>query len=272
MKEFTFEKAKDKYESIKASDKLKMEVNNMFEKKNNFIKIASGMVATIAITFTVALNVNPVFASSVANNNFMKPIVKILTANKYEFNENNMYAKVVTPELKGITNKEIEDKINAEIEKMSNELISQFETESEDLKAADKDAHLGLESNYTIRTDNDSVLSVDIYVVNTVGSSSTIHRFYNIDKQTGEVITLKDKFQNDDNYLETISKYIENEMLATSNPEEGIVYFADYDEIYSLLSTKQQFYINESGNVVIVFDKYEVGPGSMGCPEFEINL
>ena len=39
------------------------------------------------------------------------------------------------------------------------------------------------------------VLSIDIYVVNTEGSSSTIHKFYNINKLTGEVIILKDKFE-----------------------------------------------------------------------------
>ena len=31
------------------------------------------------------------------------------------------------------------------------------------------------------------------------------------------------------------------------------------------------FYFSENGNIVIVFDKYEVGAGSSGAPEFEIN-
>ncbi|MDY3927926.1 MAG: RsiV family protein [Clostridia bacterium] len=32
----------------------------------------------------------------------------------------------------------------------------------------------------------------------------------------------------------------------------------------------QNFYINDSGNIVICFDKYEVAAGAQGCPEFEI--
>ena len=32
----------------------------------------------------------------------------------------------------------------------------------------------------------------------------------------------------------------------------------------------QHFYLNEEGQLVIVFDEYAVAPGSMGMPEFVI--
>ncbi len=38
----------------------------------------------------------------------------------------------------------------------------------------------------------------------------------------------------------------------------------------TVLNEDTAFYINSSGNPVIVFDKYEVGPGFMGEQEFEI--
>lgn len=272
MVDLNFEKAKEKYKNIKASNKLKLEVNDMFKEKISILKIATSTVAVAAITFTITLNVSPVFASNVASIKFMKPIVTILTANRYEFSENNMEANIVTPIIDGISDKEIENKINAEIEEMSKQIIADFERDSNDLREFDENAHFGVESNYIVKTDNDEVLSIDIYVVNTVGSSSTIHKFYNINKRTGEVITLKDKFRDDDNYLETISKYVEKEMERQNAENEYDLYFATYDEVYKLISEKQSFYINENGNVVIVFDKYEVGPGSTGCPEFEIKL
>ena len=31
----------------------------------------------------------------------------------------------------------------------------------------------------------------------------------------------------------------------------------------------QRFYINEAGNPVLIFEKYEIAPGYMGQPEFE---
>ena len=271
MSDLNFEKAKEKYENIKASDKLKLEVNDMFKEKISISKIVTSAVAAVTVTFTIALNVSSVFASTIASNKFMKPLVTILTGNKYEVKYNNMEANIVTPVIRGISDKEIEDKINAEIEEMSKQLIADFERDSNDLKEFDENAHLGIESNYIVKTDNDEVLSIDIYVVNIVGSSSTIHKFYNINKLTGEVIILKDKFENDDNYLEAISKYIEKEMERQNNESEYELYSVTYDELYKLVSEKQSFYINKNGNVVIVFDKYEVGPGSIGCPEFEIK-
>ena len=33
----------------------------------------------------------------------------------------------------------------------------------------------------------------------------------------------------------------------------------------------QSFFINDRGNPVIVFEKYEIAPGSMGIQEFEIT-
>ena len=42
--------------------------------------------------------------------------------------------------------------------------------------------------------------------------------------------------------------------------------------IFEVLENEEKFYINEQGQVVISFDRYEIAPGYMGYPEFIINL
>ena len=42
------------------------------------------------------------------------------------------------------------------------------------------------------------------------------------------------------------------------------------DENFDKIDKAQNFYINNKGKLVILFDKYEVAPGAYGCPEFEI--
>ena len=42
------------------------------------------------------------------------------------------------------------------------------------------------------------------------------------------------------------------------------------DECFKSISSEQNFYINSQNQLVIVFDEYEVAPGSMGMPEFII--
>lgn len=273
MNKIIFKNAKDKYEQIKAPESLRKSVEKIFDEKpkqNRISKYVVGAVASIVVCFTIALNVSPTFAANIANNEFMKDIVKVLTANKYEISKNNMVAKIVTPKIDGISNITVEEKINNEIETMMNEIIANFESETAELEKNYPDAHYGIDADYIVKTDNEKYLSVDIYVVNTVGSSSTVHKFYNFDKTTGEVIHLKDIIKED--YIEDVAKIIETEIEKRNKEEGHEIYYATYDEIVELLNKKEEFYINENGKPVIVFDKYEIGIGAIGCPEFEINI
>ena len=42
-------------------------------------------------------------------------------------------------------------------------------------------------------------------------------------------------------------------------------------EGFTTVSENTKFYLNEAGNAVVVFDEYEIAPGYMGMPEFEIE-
>lgn len=44
----------------------------------------------------------------------------------------------------------------------------------------------------------------------------------------------------------------------------------DYVDEFNLITGDESFYFNENGEIVIVFDEYEVAPGYMGAVEFTI--
>ena len=48
--------------------------------------------------------------------------------------------------------------------------------------------------------------------------------------------------------------------------------FFDEINIFEVLENEEKFYINEQGQVVISFDRYEIAPGYMGYPEFTISI
>ena len=272
MNENIFKEAKEKYETIHAPKTLKKSVEKTFNKseRNVFPKVMLGTAMGIFLCFVTILNVNPVFATSISTNDFVRGIVNVLTANKYEVNDKNINANIVTAKITGIKDKKVEERINKEFEEMINSVIDDFEKSADDLRENYPEAHYGMDAGYIVKTDNDKYLSVDIYVVNTVGSSSTKHKFYNVDKITGNEIQLKDMIKSED-YIEKLTNDIVKE-IERLNAEEGVdIYFATYDDVYKLLSNKEEFYINEAGNPVIVFDKYEIGIGAIGCPEFEIK-
>lgn len=272
MKKQLFKEAKEKYENITAPVSLRKSVKRIFEGKKNYTwKCTIGTVASIAICFVVALNVNSVFADEISNSNFFRQLVKVLTINKYEVKENNFMANVTTPKITGMKDPIVEKRINSEIQEMSNKIIADFNDDVNDLKENYPDAHIGVDSGYIVKTDNDKYLSVDIYVVNLVGSSSTVHKFYNVNKITGEEIKLKDFFDSE-NYIDKIAQIVFDKTQEENKTSGHEDFFASYDEIHEILSNKEEFYINDNGNPVVVFNKYEICIGARGCPEFEITL
>ena len=265
--------AREEYLNIKAPESLKTDVEKMFKYNNKkIINIVLSTACGFLLVFTIMINTNKTLASNLAKNDLMRPIINVLTAYKYNFTQNNMKLDITIPKIVEINNPELEEKINLEIESIATKLKEDFEKDATNLSQKDKDAHMSVYCKYDIKTNNDKYLSIDIYVGNDVGSSSTIHKFYNINKLTGEIITLADMFD-DENYIETICKKIYNEMTIKNKDEEGTPYFSfiNYESLLNILSEKEKFYINEDGNVVIVFDKYEIGPGTLGSPEFEIK-
>ncbi|MCD8162317.1 MAG: RsiV family protein [Synergistaceae bacterium] len=60
-------------------------------------------------------------------------------------------------------------------------------------------------------------------------------------------------------------------MRRINKKKRGVFWIAPKDEQgFRSIKAKQNFFINDKGNIVICFDKYEVAPGDAGSPEFEI--
>lgn len=278
------ENLKKQYSEIKAPDSLRKNIEKIFEedKKKQSKKIIKPLKITAAacfiasISFCTVLNVSPTFAKTVSDIPGFSDIVRVLTFNRYTFKDAGIEANVVTPKIEGLLNKDLENKLNEEFKENAEALILAFEADAKKLREQfpDEDVHMGMESSYTVRTDNENILAIDTYIFNTVGSSSTIHNFYNIDKKTGELLTLQGLFKEGADYITPISNYIKEEMLKTNKASDYVVYFTDFNNpdklMFEEIQPDQKFFINDDGNLVICFDKYEVAPGATGSPEFVI--
>lgn len=228
--------------------------------------------ACIAAAFVLMFNCIPSLAYAVSDIPILGDVVRVVTFGRFEVQEDGYEAKVVTPKVEGLLNKELEEKLNKEFQENANAIICAFEKDVKELKEVyGDDFHLGIEADYIVRTDNEDILAIDSYIVNTVASSSTKHNFYNIDKKTGTLIELESLFKKEADYVTPISEYIISEMRKQN--EDGTGYFwTDEKDIdnFEKIKENQNFFINDNGNIVICFDKYEVAAGAQGCPEFEI--
>ncbi len=247
------------------------------KKKNRTPQWLLGSAAA-AMLFTASLNVSPAMARTLSDIPVVGSVVKVLTWTEYEVAEDNFDANIKVPAIENLDNQDLANTLNEKYRAEGKALYDEFITEVGDLKASGSGGHLGVDICFEIKTDNDQILSIGRYVVNTVGSSSTVMEYDTIDKENEILITLPMLFK-DKNYIEAISENIKEQMrtqFAESNQDK--VYWvkgagmADEDlmEEFTAIQPDQQFYISDKGKLVISFDKYEVAPGFMGVVEFEI--
>lgn len=233
--------------------------------------------AAAAMLFTAGLNVSPAMARTLSEIPVVGSVVKVLTWTEYEVAEDTYDANIKVPSIENLENQKLANTLNEKYRAEGKALYDNFITEVGDLKA-NGGGHLGVDSGYDIKTDNDQILSIGRYIVNTVGSSSTVMHYDTIDKENEILITLPMLFK-DDHYIQTISDNIKEQMreqIAASNQEK--VYWVkgaglsdeELMEEFKTINAEQQFYISDKGKLVISFDKYEVAPGYMGVVEFEI--
>lgn len=132
--------------------------------------------------------------------------------------------------------------------------------------------YVGMDITYeTIRND-DVLLSIRFDATLNAGGSGQYSRCFTLDKQTGTVLELGDLFTDGSDYIGIISTEVFRQM--TEQVNGGL---ADYfipggiwpeESCFKEIDPDQNFYINSQDQLVIVFDEYEVAPGSAGMPEF----
>ncbi|CAM3842160.1 anti-sigma-V factor rsiV [Mesobacillus zeae] len=246
-------------------------------RKRNRAKLTTGLAAA-AVIFVGGLNVSPAFARSVAEVPGLENIVNVLTFTEYKVDEDTYQADIKVPAIDNLDNKELQATLNTKYLEESKALYKDFTKDMEELKKDGNDGHMGVDSGYEVKTDNEQILSIGRYVVNTVGSSSTTFQFDTIDKQKELLITLPSLFKNKA-YVDVISEEIKKQMIAQmeKDPDDKDYWVKNPDnpendpmDTFEKIKPEQSFYINKNHKLVIVFDKYEVAPGFMGVVEFTI--
>lgn len=276
----SIEKSKMQRQILKSVNTQNLKTNGYDMKKEHkkMKKTMRNTVATAAaaaILFTGAVNVSPSFAQSMMKVPVLGGIVSVINFSQYRYNKDTYNANLDAPIIDGLSDENLQKTLNSKYLKDNKKLFTEFEKDVAAMEDFAQGGHLGVDTGYEIKTNNDEILSIGRYVVNTVGSSSTTFTYDTIDKKNEIVITLPSLFK-DQSYVEAISKNIIQQMTAQMKADQEKSYWIkgngelSQDEGFEKIKPDQQFYINEDGKLVISFDKYEVAAGYMGVLEFEI--
>ena len=163
------------------------------------------------------------------------------------------------------------DETNQQVENFIQTLLAEYEDDME------SSGYLSFTTDYEIVTDTDGWFTLAVYATIAEGDGFTLERYYHIDKTTEKVAGLSDLFPEGADYVGAISANIKEQIAKQMEEDENKVFFTEeeakeLDGISAFTSIKpdQNFYLDENGAIIIVFDEGEIAPASMGSPHFTI--
>lgn len=237
---------------------------------------ATTSVAAAALILIILANSGASISHAMEQLPIIGAIVKVVTFREYTHQENNMEANIKVPKVQieneeGKTLDNATQNLNDSIQAYTDEIIAAYEA---DVKAAGGEGTQAVALDYEVVTDNDKLFSLRFHQTITMAGATQMEKIYHIDKQTGELITLKDLFQDGTDYQTPIYENIRQQMKEQMTQDESKIYWVDSDMPeweFTELPETVNFYVNEAGKLIIVFDEYQVAPGYMGVVTFEIS-
>ena len=223
-----------------------------------FVFIILFLLPNVSVTYAQALEPIPVIGD----------IVRVVTIRNYFYSDDKHEMDIDVPKIEG--DNDAAENINQDINQLTETLVEQF---YEDVELIGDEGHSSIYLDYETVTNTDTWFTLKIRVHEAAGSSNTYYKFYHIDKRTNEIVKLGD-LAKDNSFYDVLVKEIKRQMKLQMENDSSVVYWLDDSIIgkdYVSLTENHNFYWNDNGDLVIIFDKYEVGPGAMGTPEFVID-
>lgn len=289
------DKMKEKYDGIPIPEELTIRVQQEIlrsqrqqEEKDNaahrnrFRRIISNMAVTAAavcILFTAALNTSPVFAVEAAKLPVIGGLARVLTFRSYETGKDDIAVVVEIPTIEMIekdTGTSV-DGINQEILARCNEYADSAVLRAEEYRTAFLETGGTLEEwakhnikitvSYEIKQQGNDYLSFVVRGTENWTNAYNQSKYYNLDLRTGKLVTLEDMLGSD--YAKLADRSIRQQISERQNA--GETFFTAEQGGFTGISEDTKFYINQNNDPVIVFEKYEIAPGSSGEIEFVIE-
>lgn len=273
------------YQEIPVPEELKGKLEEATKTHGKVHRFYIPAVVAAAVVLIVLLpNTRADIAYAMGNIPFIGKLFQAVTFRDYQYESERFDANVEVPQIivedTGETSKESEDdfkqlqetieQVNFDIEKVTNQLIEEFKASVEL-----GESYGSLEIHHETVTNNEQYFTLKLSIFQAAGSGSESYKFYTIDKKSGERIQVVDLFQKNSGYADVISEDIRNQMRAAMAEDEMNMYWVDNTDMPDInwegIKEDQNFYFDGKGNIVFVFDKYEVAPGYMGAQEFMVE-
>lgn len=188
--------------------------------------------------------------------------------------DKHLHVNMKTPQIKGLRSKSFEKELNKlllEDAKQSKARLSEaanaYVKQSKNVGTQIKDYELI--RDFTIKPSIEPYVVIGIFEYRyTGGAHGMAHQKYVvIDKEEQKVVGISDLFKEGSDYENVLTQEIVKQL--PHKKTNGMV-FVDQAGAMQRIAQDQTFYINEKGDLVLVFNIYEVAPYVSGTIEFII--
>ena len=279
--------------------------------RDNTVRIfryVASAAAAFVVCMTIGVNTSEAFAKEVSDIPVLGPLARVLTIRSYHGTDGDFEIDMEVPEIQKETAPETDSAadmteetekagtegtftgdVNAEIEKIVDSYMDEAKQEFADYKEAFfatggtqeewADRKMDIIVDYDVKYQKGNILSLELITAKGWVSAQEERHYYNLDMATGQHLTLEQLLGA--SYIEEVSASIRQQIEERLASDDSLSYFgygstAEDDSLlgiegFSTIAANQDFYINEAGEVVIVFAKYDIAPGYMGFQEFTVG-
>ena len=265
--------------------------------KVRFFRCTAAAAAALMACMTVGVNSSEAFAREMGELPVIGALARVLTVRSWHGTDGDYEIDLEVPRIEAEAAQEAQtqpvqdftEKINEEIEKIVDAYMEEARAEFQEYKKAFfetggtqeewNDRKMDITVDYTVKYQKDNLLSLELVTAKGWVAASQERHYYNLDLDREQALTLEDILGED--YVRICNESIDAQIREQVRTDEMKSYFGygpdgeKDDEMgiegFTTVSKDTKFYLNEEGNPVIVFDEYEIAPGYMGMPEFEIE-
>lgn len=238
-----------------------------------------GAAAVLAVAVTIGVNTSPVFAEEVKAIPVIGSIVRLFTAESRQAQEDGVGITIEVPGLEAIREDtgHLAEAVSQEIKARCDDYAEAALNRAKEYKKAFldtggteeqwKEHDIQIRVWYELKSESDRYVSFAVTGTENWISAYSEYHYYNLDLDNLSELSLEDLLGPD--YIETVNECV-RDGIKEREQNSGDTFFTQEQGGFQTITDKTPFYINEKGNPVVVFEKYEIAPGAMGRPEFEI--
>ena len=276
------ERARARYRAQETPEELSLAVRaairegERLRKRRRVLRRSLATALAGCACFVLLVNGSPTFAQAVYDVPLLGSLARIFTVTEFTVNDDEHVIDVRLPALETTGYTDLEQQINQEISTRVQAVIDEAEQRAQETKEAyvatggDPNDYIPviIDVDYEVKCQTEHYLSFVIQKTETRASAYTEFYTYNIDLETGRELTLRDLLG--PNWMETVNAQVEAQIAERSKDPDNVYWTAE-EGGFQGISEDQPFYLNQEERPVVVFEKYELGPGSMGSQEFVIQ-